>query len=112
VSPSLYDRDAYQARLRRNPKQRSGMIFDIQWKSSIPRAEELKLRVELRGEAFGAPPRTLTLEKVLEERHRFSHWTGVPLAGDTYRQFGEVTAWRVTLWNRDRLLSEQKSFLW
>jgi hypothetical protein len=29
-----------------------------------------------------------------------------------YRQFGELIAWRATLWDDDKLLSEQKSFLW
>jgi hypothetical protein len=32
--------------------------------------------------------------------------------GDAYKQFGEVTAWRVSLWSGDQLLGEQKSFLW
>src|SRR5258705_13546151 len=33
LSPSLYDRDAYQARLRDHREERSGMRFDIEWKS-------------------------------------------------------------------------------
>ena len=41
-----------------------------------------------------------------------SHWTGLALKGDEYEQFGEVTAWRVTLWEGTQLLGEQKSFLW
>src|SRR5258706_13062854 len=47
IRPSLYDRDAYQAKLRRNPKERSGMRFDVQWRARG--AGESKLRVELRG---------------------------------------------------------------
>ena len=32
VSPSLYDRDAYQAQLRLHPELRSGIRFDILWR--------------------------------------------------------------------------------
>jgi hypothetical protein len=42
----------------------------------------------------------------------FSHWTGITLGGSQYTEFGEVTAWRVTLWDGPQLLSELKSFLW
>src|SRR6266567_3807500 len=34
LSPSLYERDAYQAFLRKNPGQCSGLRFDIQWKAN------------------------------------------------------------------------------
>ena len=33
LSPSLYDRDAYQAVLRDHPEKRSGLRFDMQWKT-------------------------------------------------------------------------------
>jgi hypothetical protein len=32
--------------------------------------------------------------------------------GENYKNFGELVAWRVTLWAGDQLLGEQKSFLW
>ncbi|PYI85852.1 MAG: hypothetical protein DME26_10040, partial [Verrucomicrobia bacterium] len=47
VSPSLYERDAYQAWLRKNPDARSGLRFDVQWKARG--LKEVKLRVELQG---------------------------------------------------------------
>src|SRR5438445_2693263 len=62
VSPSLYDRDAYQAFLRNHPEQRSGVRFDVQWKAHGT-AGPLKLRVELRGMAKGDVPRQFVLEK-------------------------------------------------
>src|SRR2546425_9231499 len=49
LSPSLYDRDAYQAVLRRNPEQRSAIRFDIQWRARAASSDNLKLRLELRG---------------------------------------------------------------
>src|SRR4051812_18089333 len=59
LSPSLYDRDAYQLVLRNNPEQRSGMRFAVQWKAHDSSSAPLKLRIELRGTATGnLPPRT------------------------------------------------------
>ena len=47
LSPSLYERDAYQARLRANPQLRKGLRFDVYWKAKD--AQALRLRVEMRG---------------------------------------------------------------
>ena len=112
LSPSLYERDAYQAFLRKHPEQRSGMRFDVEWKTRGGVFEPLKLRVELRGVAKGDVPGTTTLETVLKPGGWFNRWTCLKLTGEDYRRIGDVTAWRVTLWEGDQLLSEQKSFLW
>jgi len=112
VSPSLYDRDAYQALLRRNPARRSALRFAVEWKSSTPETQALNLRVEMRGVAGADAPRESSLELPLHQRGWFSHWAYVTLSEADYQKFGEVTAWRVTLWDGDRLLGEQKSFLW
>jgi hypothetical protein len=112
LSPNLYERDAYQAYLRKNPKLCSGLRFDLQWKTKGPAMGILKLKVELRGVAQGNSPKELVLEQTVESRGRFSHWTGIVLRGSQYTDFGEVTAWRVTLWDGAQLLGEQKSFLW
>jgi len=110
VSPSLYDRDAYQALLRQQTNSISGVRFDVQWKARGP-AASLKLRVDLRGVARGDLPRETRLEKEVHPGW-LSRWTSLPLSGEEYQNFGEVTAWRVTLWDGDQLLGEQKSFLW
>ena len=115
-SPSLYDRDAYQAYLRLHPAQISALRFAVQWKAKAPESEPLRLRVEMRGMAhdlaLGELPRETTLEQPVRQHHWFSHWTSVDLGAEQYKTFGEVTAWRVTLWDGDKLLGEQKSFLW
>ena len=111
LSPSLYDRDAYQAQLRQHPEQRSGMRFDVLWKARTDRGATLKLRAELRGIAQGNLPRQKTLETEAKPG-RLGHWTSLTLGGNDYKDFGEVTAWRVTLWDGDELVGEQKSFLW
>jgi len=36
----------------------------------------------------------------------------VALTGDDYKKFGELLAWRVTVWDGTTQLAEQKSFLW
>ncbi len=112
ISPSLFDRDAYQAKLRRDPKLRSGMTFKVQWKAKVPDTEPLKLKVEMRGVAEGDLPKEKTIELPVRQHHWYSHWAAVTLEKADYKAFGEVTAWRVTLWDGDQLLSEQKSFLW
>jgi hypothetical protein len=111
LSPSLFDRDAYQDQLRKNPEQRSALRFDVLWRVRGTGTEKLRLRVELRGVARGNLPSQKSLEQSLNPA-AFSRWTSVTFGGEEYRQFGEVTAWRVTLWADDQLLGEQKSFLW
>jgi hypothetical protein len=112
LSPSLHERDIYQAMLREHTNLCSGMRFNVQWKTKGQPAAPLKLQVELRGVARGDFPKQLVLEKPVEPAGRFSHWTEVPLVGEEYKSFGQVTAWRVTLWEGPQLLGEQKSFLW
>ncbi len=112
LSPSLYQRDVYQAHLRDHTNECSGMRFNVQWKTKGLPAGPTKLRVELRGVAQGDFPKQLVLEASVEPKGKFSHWTEIPLVGEEYKNFGQVTAWRVTLWEGPQLLSEQKSFLW
>jgi hypothetical protein len=112
VSPSLYDRDAYQAYLRQTKTNISGMRFAVQWKASDASADSLKLRVEIRGITQGERPPIIVLEQPVKPGFWFSHWASLPLTGDNYKKIGEVTAWRATLWDGDNLIGEQKSFLW
>ncbi len=112
LSPSLYERDAYQALLRQEPEKRSGIMYDVHWKTKGKPTTGFRLQVELRGIAQGTLPRQLSLEKAVQPRRWFGSWTGLTLTGEKYKEFGEVTAWRVTLWDGDQLLDEQKSFLW
>src|SRR5262245_58449513 len=109
LSPSLYERDAYQARLRLHPEERSGIRFDVQWKSKGGVWEPLKLVVQLRGLPQGELPKEWVLEKAVEPGQWFSQWTSLTLQGLEYKGVGEVTAWRVSLWEGKQLLGEQKS---
>jgi hypothetical protein len=110
-SPSLYDRDAYQAELRKDQTKVSGVRFDIRWRAEAKTKAPAVLRVELRGTARNKLPSEIRLENFFTLTSG-SQWSVLKLDGDQYQNFGEVTAWRVTLWAGDELLSEQKSFLW
>lgn len=112
LTASLYERDLYQSTLRLNTNQCSGMRLHVQWKAKGQADTPLKLWLELRGVAHGDYPKRLTLEKPVAIRGRYSHWAQFDLLGEAYKEFGTVTAWRVTLREGDRLLWEQKSFLW
>ena len=112
VSPNLFERDSYQLYLRQNPKLRSGMRFDVQWKSKGGVFDSLKIQVELRGVVRGDLPKQVILEKKVETSKAFERWTQIPFVGSEYKSFGEVTAWRVTLWDGTQLLGEQRSYLW
>ena len=112
LSPSLYERDAYQAFLRQHTNQISAGQFHIQWKAAGKPTTPLKLRVEVRGATRGDLPKQVVLEKSVERGGWFSHWTGIPLSRNDYKDLGEVTAWRVTLWEDTQLVGEQQSFLW
>ena len=112
LSPSLFDRDAYQAQLRLHPELRSAVRFDVHWRVASATGK-LKLRAELRGTAPGNLPHETKLEIELEPaKSAGGRWTALTLAGEDYKKFGEVTAWRVTLWDGEQMLGEQKSFLW
>ena len=109
LSPSLYERDAYQAQLRMHPAERGGLRFDIQWRA--PDTGKLKLLVEMRG-ALSNRVTTARLEMPLAKGGRYSRWYTAAIPAADYPKFGELVAWRVTLWNNTNLLADQKSFLW
>jgi len=111
LSPSLYDRDAYQLYLRQHTNEISGIRCDVLWNSAHAGDTGLKLRVELLGAGAGDLPGRATLEQTVTPGY-FRRWTSLTVEGAEYRKLGALIAWRVTLWSGDRLLGEQKSFLW
>jgi hypothetical protein len=111
TSPSLFDRDAYQARLRRHSYEISGIRFDVDLRAHNAHGAKLTLRLELRGVGAAGMPTQVDLAAAVRPRF-LHHWTSLTLNGPAYKQFGALAAWRATLWNGSQLLSEQKSFLW
>jgi hypothetical protein len=110
-SPSLFDRDAYQAYLRDHTNEISAVRYDVLWQATKATDEKLELRAELRGTGAGGMPKTLKLVAGIPPG-TIHKWNSLTLGGDAFKDFGSVVAWRVTLWNGGQLLGEQKSFLW
>jgi len=111
ISPSLYDRDAYQAYLHRHTNDISAIRFDILWQVKNPSAAKYNLRIELQGIGAGGKPTRRMLEQEAQPS-LLRRWNSLVLGGADYKNFGELVAWRATLWRGDQLLGEQKSFLW
>ena len=109
LSPSLYGRDAYQAFLRKNPGKCSGLRFDVQWKVKAADWSQLRLRLEIRGSKEGKP---FVLDQPARRNHWYNRWSSLTLDGESYQKAADVISWRATLWEGDKLLAEQKSFLW
>lgn len=111
LSPSLFDRDAYQLYLRLHTNEISGIRYDVEWKAQGTVTNRLDIHVELRAVGPDGSPRLKTLMATVKPNW-FWHWTTLTLANDEYQKFGNIVAWRASLWAGDHLISEQKSFLW
>jgi len=111
LSPSLYDRDAYQAFLRKHPGERKALRLAVQWKARGVDWSRVTLRAELRG-VLGNSLTNLTLEMPVKKNGLFSNWTDFKIEGEDFQKFGELAAWRVTLWEGEKQLATQQSFLW
>jgi len=109
--PSLYERDAYQALLRKTPEQRSGLRLDVHWKAKKHESGNLVLKAELRG-LREKQVQNLVLTQQVEPTKLFQRWTPMVLGSDKYSELGDLIAWRVTLWDGEQQIAEQKSFLW
>jgi len=111
LAPSLFARDAYQALMRKDPSARGGMRVAVQWKAKTTDWPGLRLKIEMRG-VKGNAMHTVTLEKPAVKNGWLSNWAEVRLTGRDYADFGEMVAWRASLWDGPRELSAQQSYLW
>jgi hypothetical protein len=111
LSVSLYERDAYQFYLRRHPGLRKTLRVMVEYRASGLDWSKTKMRAELRGLLTNAV-QNVTLEQPIKKSGLFGGWASFDVAGPAYKKFGELTAWRITLWEGDKQLSEQESFLW
>lgn len=111
LQPSLYERDAYQAKLRTEPGLAKGLRYDVQWKVPKPAADGLTLRIELRSGA-GTGAHSVTLEGTAKPGWFGRGWTRLKLSDEQFQTLGQVTAWRATLRRGDVEVAEEKSFLW
>jgi hypothetical protein len=110
LSPSLYERDAYQALLRKNPSKISGLRFDIHWRADRKASTPATLRMELRTSKHQGTD-VIVLETPLPAK-RSRGWTPLTLDSDAYRAAGDIQAWHATIREGDKVLAESSSFLW
>jgi len=111
LSPSLFDRDAYQFYLLQHTNEISGVRYDVEWKAAGVTTKYVDVIVELRAVAGDGSPKLKILAQA-ERPHHFGHWTSLYLNGADYKNLGSVVAWRASLWSGDQLLGQQQSFLW
>lgn len=111
LSPSLYERDAYQFHLRKTPSARAGARLAVQWKAKKVDWAKLTLRAEMRC-LLGDKLHSVTMEKPAVKSGRFSSWSEFRIEGADYKTFGQIVAWRVTLLEDGRQLGQLESFLW
>jgi hypothetical protein len=109
LSPSLYERDAYQAHLRNTPEAIGGIRFDVRWSVSRDLAEGLRLRLEMRGTGQAE---VILVEQPVQRRPWYDRWSSVRLDDATFGRLGKLIAWRVSLWRGPEMIAEQRSFLW
>jgi len=106
LSPSLLERDAYQAKLLADRSLCSGIRFDIKWANK--NNGNVKLQLELRVTDEAKP---IVLEQPIKPSRR-GGWDAVTLDGDAFKAIGKIIAWRVRLLDGDIELAERRSFLW
>ena len=109
LSPSLYERDAYQELLRNHPEKRAGMQFEVLWKVSGQFSGPLRLRMELRGAESGSSE---TVEMEVKRGFLGRRWSRVHLDSQQLVRLGNVTAWKATLLDNTDQVTETHSFLW
>ena len=104
--PTLLHRDVYQANLRKNPELVRAVRYDVNWRGG----GKIKVRLELRSTKAGAE--TMVIERIETTAGRRTHWTPILIDAATYKTFGQPESWRVSLWEDETQVGEQKSFLW
>lgn len=111
TSPSLFDRDAYQASLRGHMDQVSAIRYDVEWRAKKSAATNHILKLELRGVATDGKPVMKIFETAVAPGG-WRKWTSFTLQSDELKKLGSVVAWRATLQEGTTVVGEQKSFLW
>jgi hypothetical protein len=109
LSPSLYERDAYQAELRAHPDRIRGLRIDVLWSLKERTSVPCVLRLELRG-SKGADP--VVIERPVSRGFLRRRWTKVLLDPAEFEKVGDVSAWRVSLRSGGEELASTASFLW
>lgn len=111
LAPSLFQRDAYQARLRKNPELVSTVRYDVNCQVIGRPSEDLRLRLTLRT-ALRTESNPLVLETKVKRGFFGRSWQSLQLDPQTYQAAGKVIAWRIELLQGETEIGTQQSFLW
>lgn len=112
LSPSLLDRDAYQAHLQEHPEEVGGLRFVIRWKRRSETPANPSIRVEVRHGDGNTMGEFSESAPVKVRKTRRSQWHQITISGEEYARLGKVIAWRVSLWDGETRLAQAESFLW
>jgi hypothetical protein len=110
LSPSLFDRDAYQMILRQNPDQISALRFEVQYKARGIEGS-LRLRIEVRGSKTAIGERHI-FETDVKPGGWLSKWGRLQLDRATSDRIGSLVSWKASLVQNGEVIAQQESFLW
>jgi hypothetical protein len=110
LSPSLFDRDAYQMVLRLNPDQVSALRFEVQYKTRGIDGP-LRLRIEVRGSKTPMGKHHI-FETDVKPGGWLSKWGRLQLDRATSDSIGSLVAWKASLLQNGEEIALQESFLW
>jgi hypothetical protein len=110
VSPNLFERDTYQAKLKANPDLQSGIRYDVHWRANA--SGKFVLKLELLGRVERGQINRRTIETPVTSKRTGAKWSALNFLGQDFKEFGPIVAWRVSLWQGDTMLARQQSFLW
>ncbi len=109
LSPSLYERDAYQSLLQSDPTRVRSLRFDVLWKISNPVPPKLTLRIEMRG---GSDAKPQVINRSVKRGFFGRRWSHIQLSEADYKALGKLSGWRVSLVTEASEVASMSSFLW
>lgn len=109
---NLVSKARYQEALGKSGKA-IGIRFVIHWKAPSDHLRNFTIKVEARGYDAGADRETTqTLVKNFPETDTASDWAFLDITDESYKRFGKLMAWKVTLLRDDSPMAARKSFMW
>ena len=111
LSPSLFERDWYQALLKADPEKCSTVRFDVQWRNTLSDLNDLNIVIEVRGSKQGEDTIIVT-EKLSPKKSIWSRWKKVKIPEKDFLKIEGINAWRVIIRDGETNLREYRSFLW
>lgn len=111
LSPSLFERDRYQALLKTTPQKCSTVRFDVLWRNTTANIENLNISIEIRGTKQSEKTVSFS-EKLPSKRSIWSKWKKITIPEEIFLQVEGISAWRVMIRDGETVLCEYCSFLW